>query len=159
MIIMLLDRWYLNSRVTGLGNDTERPFVSLNTEVIIDPTRTMMIPQHSLKYEVLCVQETHTTICVKSVILLSNYTCVYLYDIRVFIVNLQAVNFFLSICNVHFHIYLHLSMVVIWRSFVYTWFENYQFLLIHGKYTHNIKIEYETYILYIIIFVYGNRLY
>ena len=95
---MLLDRWYLNSRVTGLGNDTERPFVTSNTEVNIDPTRTMMIPQHSLKYEVLCVQETHTTICVKSVILLSNYTlfvlCVYLYDIRVFIVNLQAVKCF-----------------------------------------------------------------
>ena len=53
---------------------------------------------------------------------------------------------FLSICNVHFHIYLHLSMVVICGSFVYTWFENYQFLLIHGKYTHNIKIEYKTYI-------------
>ena len=109
----------------------------------------MMIPQHSLS--------------VKSVILLSNHTlfvlCVTMYDKRVFIVNLQAVKCFLSIRNVHFHIYLHLSMVVICGSFVYTWFENYQFLLIHGKYTHNIKIEYETYILYIIIFVYGNRLY
>ena len=109
----------------------------------------MMIPQHSLS--------------VKSVILLSNHTlfvlCVTMYDKRVFIVNLQAVKCFLSIRNVHFHIYLHLSMVVICGSFVYTWFENYQFLLIHGKYTHNIKIEYETYILYIIIFVYGIRLY